>query len=407
MMDVLIIGAGPTALSLAAECAKHSLQTQVVAPSPRERWKPNYGLWLDELVDPSLLACVRHQWDRPAVWFGDTKRSLDRVYALFETERLQQQLLNQCTSGGVEFHSAKVVAVDAQKGKASTTTDQGETLDSQVVVDASGPNTTFIVRKGRFQAGYQVAVGYWIEVDRHPFGPGEMALMDYRAVPTFPDSDPSFLYALPVSDRLIFVEETSLVSRPPLNFETLESRLADRLEHMGIVPLQILEKEYCQFPMGLPLPREDQNILAFGAAASMVHPATGYQLAHALRLAPQLAENLRESLDSKMPEKAVENGWNLLWPKGKRQSWELYQFGMDFLVARNAPDTRKFFEAFFQQNEEQWQGYLSGNLPPHLVGKSMKSVFSHLDNSMRWRLIRAGASLKGLPILQAALRKSE
>ena len=114
MMDVLIIGAGPDALSLASECVKHSLQTQVVAPSPRARWKPNYGLWLDELDDTSLLACVRHQWDRPAVWLGEAKRSLNRVYALFDTERLQQHLLSQCTNGGVSFHNSKVVTLEAR-----------------------------------------------------------------------------------------------------------------------------------------------------------------------------------------------------------------------------------------------------------------------------------------------------
>ena len=313
-----------------------------------------------------------------------------------DTEALQQHLLSKCEQSGVQILSGRAVEVDAQGETASLRTEDGVALQGRVLVDASGHNTPFIERKGTFAHGHQVAVGYWMDVEQHPFQPGEMALMDFRDVPEFPEESPTFLYALPISDRTLFVEETSLVSRPALGFDALERRLHQRLEHLNLSPVAIHEKEYCQFPMGLALPKKAQRILAFGGAASMVHPATGYQLAHALRAAPGVADCLKTGLTAGPAADAVQAAWETLWPTKKRQSWELYQFGMNFLVAQNAPDTRKFFGAFFDQNDEQWQGYLSGTLPPNLVGKSMKSVFSSLDGSMRWKLIRAGGFPKGL-----------
>ncbi len=45
---------------------------------------------------------------------------------------------------------------------------------------------------------------------------------------------PSFLYAMPVSGRRVFLEETCLVAKPPLPFSTLKRRLHRRLDAMGL-----------------------------------------------------------------------------------------------------------------------------------------------------------------------------
>ena len=49
---------------------------------------------------------------------------------------------------------------------------------------------------------------------------------------------PSFLYAMPVSDGCVFLEETCLVAKPPLPFSVLKRRLERRISAMGLkVPL--------------------------------------------------------------------------------------------------------------------------------------------------------------------------
>ncbi len=45
---------------------------------------------------------------------------------------------------------------------------------------------------------------------------------------------PSFLYAMPVSGRRVFLEETCLVAKPAVPFATLKRRLHRRLAAMGL-----------------------------------------------------------------------------------------------------------------------------------------------------------------------------
>ena len=45
---------------------------------------------------------------------------------------------------------------------------------------------------------------------------------------------PSFLYAMPVSNGRVFLEETCLVAKPPLPFSVLKRRLERRLGAMGL-----------------------------------------------------------------------------------------------------------------------------------------------------------------------------
>lgn len=45
---------------------------------------------------------------------------------------------------------------------------------------------------------------------------------------------PTFLYAMPFSPTRIFLEETSLVARPIVEFSELKARLDARLKHLGI-----------------------------------------------------------------------------------------------------------------------------------------------------------------------------
>ena len=405
MFDVLIIGAGPAALSVAAECCRNTLSVHLVAPQPTAQWKQNFGAWTDEIQDTAFLGCIKKQWSSPAVWLDEHKKTLDRSYALLDTPKLQNLLMERSFGSTMSVTDSKVVAVETNETSSQILTESGKTIQGRIVVDASGATTPFIKRKGRSKPGFQVAFGQWIEVKEHPFEPNEMSLMDFRSAPAFSTERPTFLYAMPLSETLLFVEETQLVGRPPMSFDELENRLTQRLQHMGITPLQSRGTELCKFPMGLPTPSPNQPILGFGASASMVHPATGYQLARALNTAPDFATIIARTLDSGTPQETVAAGWEMLWPKEQRQAWQLYRFGMDFLIGLNSSDTREFFNAFFQLKESQWEGYLSGTLPPKKLAESMKSVFRNLKPSLRWRLVRAGASLKGIPLLQAALSK--
>ena len=63
------------------------------------------------------------------------------------------------------------------------------------------------------------------------------------------------------------------------------------------------------FPMNLPLPYLRQPVLAFGGAASMVHPASGYMVGSLRR--PDQAQSLAEAISNPALGSATlaQRGW--------------------------------------------------------------------------------------------------
>ncbi len=276
-------------------------------------------------------------------------------------------------------------------------------IEAAVVVDASGFSSRFLERSSDGVPAWQVAYGQLVEVAEHPWFEGEMVLMDWRSVPGSREGEPpTFLYVLPLGKHLVFVEETSLASRPEVAVPVLRSRLERRLRGAGIRVREVLSEEQCRIPMGLSIPRRDQRTLGFGVAAGKVHPATGYQLARSFAEAPALAQAIAAGLGSSGPARASELGWQTLWPRDALLQWELYTFGLNFLCTLGAKETRAFFAAFFALDTPVWRGFLSGTLGGAGVAKAMGQVFSHLQAPLRWELMRAGASARSIPIVKAA-----
>lgn len=59
---------------------------------------------------------------------------------------------------------------------------------------------------------------------------------------------------------------------------------------------------------------------AFGAAANLVHPATGYSIARSLREAPNFAEEVATLLKKRQAVGDTAEGvWEALWPPEKRR----------------------------------------------------------------------------------------
>ena len=213
---------------------------------------------------------------------------------------------------------------------------------------------------------------------------------------------PSFLYAMPGEEgekeenetssssptptrRRVFLEETCLVSRPPLPFSTLQRRLHRRLNAAGVKVISIEDEEWSFIPVGGPLPRGDQLLTAFGAAGGLVHPATGYSVARSLREAPVVAaavakaveeEKKKRSTDASSdssnsspfatsgiaPEALSSAFWGALWPADARRAAAFHVFGMELLAKLGPADTDAFFGAFFALPARLWRGFLSSRL---------------------------------------------
>ena len=149
--------------------------------------------------------------------------------------------------------------------------------------------------------------------------------------------------------------------------------------------------------MNLPLPDLDQPLLAYGGAASMVHPATGYQVGAALKRAPAVAASLAQVLDSaSSPEESARAGWQALWPPEEVRKRALYRFGLQSLLRLDSEQTNEFFAAFFQLPRPLWTGYLSNTLDEAQIRQTMLRLFASSPNRVRAPLMQTALAEPGL-----------
>jgi len=91
-------------------------------------------------------------------------------------------------------------------------------------------------------------------------------------------------------------------------YQLLKERLLRRLAKRNVEPVDVIHEEFCLFPMNLPLPNLQQQLLAFGSAASMVHPASGYLIGALLRRAPSFADAIASGIaDPELAAAVIQN----------------------------------------------------------------------------------------------------
>ncbi len=247
----------------------------------------------------------------------------------------------------------------------------------------------------------------WAPFLLRPCGAGQLVLMDYRTEHLSPQEQtapPTFLYAMDLGGGRYFVEETSLAHAPALSFELLEQRLHQRLAWLGVQVGAVEHIERCLFPMNLPLPDLTQPVLGYGGAASMVHPASGYQVGAALRRAKPVAQAIAAALRSldASPAQVAQAGWQALWPAAEVRKRALYLFGLQSLLRFDSQGLSEFFAAFFQLPAPLWHGYLSNTLATPEVLDTMARLFGQASNRVRGTLLRSAGPGAGL-LLRAFL----
>lgn len=403
MKRVAVIGAGPAGWAAAGELRQRGIEVSLVAPNPEGPFRNGYGVWLDELSELGLGDIYERSWPAVRVHFNEAQtRRLERRYARVDNGKLLAALRDRAQ--GVTTYSASVEAVD-EREDSFRLRGPGLELNADLVIDASGHESKLLTQGPGAEPGWQVALGWRLHAPGHPYRVDEAVLMDFRRAdpddPTTADW-PSFLYVLPESPEVVFVEETSLVGRPPANIEVLEARMKRRLARHGLRDWKVLDVERCYIPMGGRPPPPVQPVVGFGGAARMVHPATGYTLAPTLRTAPRLAEAadraLRNGARGAVRDRAV---WEGVWTRGERAAHDLQRFGMEVLLDMNTEATSEFFETFFRLPRDHWEAYMSGRAGPEAVRAAMWGVFARASWGLRFRLAKAGLAPKGAPLRRA------
>ncbi len=377
----------------------------LIAPEPHAPWKPNYCLWAEEVPD-AVQGSVERVWNEAVVETRLGRHVLRRPYAKLDNAALQHAYWDTLERGSTRVVQDAARELEHHEGETQVHTVSGTVERARVVIDASGADSRFVRRIHQRPPAYQVAYGLWLHAPGHGFDPNQMVMMDFR--PASPDDTdpPSFLYVLPMSDERLFVEETSLARRPAVSMELLQRRLETRLKTLVLDQATRLDEERCAIPMGLGLPAPGQWVVPFGAAAAMMHPASGYHVFHVLRKAEPLAEAIVDRLRHGNIDEAVAAGNAAVWPRTHRQLWELYGFGLETLLRMSTDEIARFFHAFFELPSESWAGYLGATLEPSELGGAMTRLFRSLPASVQWHLFRRGLSAGAAPLARSLFPRS-
>eukprot|EP00629_Pelagomonadales_sp_RCC1024_P000533 CAMPEP_0119285580 /NCGR_PEP_ID=MMETSP1329-20130426/32458_1 /TAXON_ID=114041 /ORGANISM="Genus nov. species nov., Strain RCC1024" /LENGTH=521 /DNA_ID=CAMNT_0007286291 /DNA_START=151 /DNA_END=1713 /DNA_ORIENTATION=+ len=407
-VDVAVVGAGPAGSVLAFLLAERSgLEVALVDGGLEKPWPNNYGVWEEEwqalgdmLPELGLEDCVLNRWAKTDCFFGGSwdkpmleRTELPRAYLRVDRERLRSALRAKSAAAGVRAVDALVAADeparwcanvlagashDAAGSTLALTT--GDELRATVVVDATGAESRLTTRRGPEVGdsipppGFQVAYGFEAICSAlGPYQKDNMLLFDYRTdhlSDAEAKSAPTFMYAMPLEElgngrQRVFFEETSLVARPGVSLADCERRAFARLEHIGVKIEELCKDEppeLCYIPMGGPRPDPGQRIVAFGAAAALVHPATGYQLCRCLAAAPAVAAALGSSLEAAPADadRAARAAYGALWNRKTSLQREFALFGGEFLMTLDAEALRGWFAGFFALDEAVWAGFLAG-----------------------------------------------
>lgn len=398
--DVLVIGAGPAALAIAAELADRGLMLRgLAALDPAAPWPNTYGIWGPELDRLGLQELLEHRWSDCLSDFSPPQQPRPPIrhpidYGLFDRARLQRHWLERCEGAGMVWERAEASAIAHDREGSTVTARDGRQWRARLVIDASGHQPVFVQRPDEGPVAGQAAYGIVGTFSAPPVQPGQFVLMDYRSdhltAEERLEGPPTFLYAMDLGGGRFFVEETSLALAPPVPYAVLRQRLERRLAHVGVRVHSVDHEEFCLFPMNLPLPDLRQQVVGFGGAASLVHPASGYMVGSLLRRAPALAQAIADGLaDPTLDAPALaRKAWQALWPLELRRKHALYRFGLEKLMRYPEDQLRLFFSTFFSLPTVQWYGFLTNTLSlPQLVA-AMLRLFALAPWSVRWGLMQ-------------------
>lgn len=427
--DVVVIGGGPAGLSLASGLGQRGVRVLCADISLDKPWPNNYGTWVDELEPLGLADCTSHQWARTAAYVrtDGRKACLNRPYARVDRKAMKRRFLERCAdSGNVIVVKGAASDVDVKSSREETfvsldmAAEEGgnKVVATKVVVDCTGHSLKFVKFNEGRTPGFQAAYGIecTIREKNDAFSADEMLLMDFRddhmqenaTDRHVSNTKPTFIYVMPLDKGVgkhMFFEETSLVASPAMDFEDLKERLYRRLKYYNIEIEEVVDEEFCLIPMGGEMPVLRQRVVAFGGAAALVHPATGYMIARALELADKAADIISRELKSKGNADATAHRiWDRIWSNGRRRQRDFFNFGGEYLRKLDLQTTREFFAAFFELPKREWAGFLSFRLMKPLERLAFGlGVFARTTNKVRTTIVLDAITNGRLPLLMSII----
>ena len=385
--DVLVVGAGPAGRALAGACAARGLGTALVDPTPQRPWRITYGAFTDDLPTdlPATAVAARARGRAVAL----TGWELGWEYSVLDVPGLRAHL-----DAGLADVTVVPGRVTHRAGGGVVLAD-GTHLGARVVVDAGGYRQPLLPRGPARPAAEQTAYGLIVdEAAAAPvLPPGEALFMDWTPAvdrPVDGPTWPTFLYGVPLGAGRVLLEETSLARRPGLPTAQLRDRLLARLARAGVTPEADGPPaedrvERVHFPVDTRRYRSPVA-LGFGAAAPLVHPASGFSVGTALRLAPRVADALAGHLPHD-PRGALAAARALVWSPAATAVHALRRRGLEALLRMPAAEVPAFFEVFFALPERHRWAYLTSRDDLGATVAAMNALFGRAGWGLRGRLV--------------------
>ncbi|MCD2195073.1 FAD-dependent oxidoreductase [Actinomycetospora endophytica] len=387
--DLLVAGGGPAGWSAARACARRGLDVVLVDPRPDRTWRHTYGAWAHELprsgpdaLPPEVVAAQDVGWA-----IATRTHRLDDEYAVLDTPALQRALYDD----GVRVVRGRVVTAGAGRAVLA----DGRECRAGLVADATGAPQALSAHRGRGRRAEQTAVGVVVdEATAARVTGGRLLFMDWRPLHGVPGW-PTFLYAVPLGGGRVLLEETSLARRPGLPLPDLSERLRRRLLAAGLrgaeIPLDDPARvEHVRFPVDTPDHRPPDGVVALGAAAPLVHPATGFSVARSLRVATRLADACVARSDHPA---VIDGSGGAAWARRAVRGGSagivhaMRGRGLDVLLRLPPGEVPEFFDRFFSLPTAPRRAYLGADDDVAESLRAMVWVFARLTPRLRGHLI--------------------
>jgi len=283
--DYVLVGGGLQSAFLALALLQRDPGLRLAVVERAERLGGNHT-WCFHAADvPSAAASwleplVVRRWTSHEVIFPGRRRVLRLPYAAISANRLEQVLRERLESstGGVLCCGGEAIGLATNAVRLA----DGRALTARTVIDARGPES--LPARG---AGFQKFVGLELLL-RRGRAPERPILMDARV-----DQSQGFrfIYVLPFAPDRLLVEDTVFSRDPALDRDGLRRGALQYLEDQSLDAGELMREEtgVLPLPWAGQWPRAQGGPLLAGARGGWYHPATGYSIPLAVRLAMAVA----------------------------------------------------------------------------------------------------------------------
>jgi len=283
--DVLLVGGGLQNGLIALACLTQRPDLRLVVIERETALGGNHTWCVHSGDVPDGAAAfieplITHRYEAYDVRFPGFARTVQAPYAAITSERFDRVLRARLGDRVRLGRSALQVGPDR------VVLDDGEELTAPIVIDARGPSAASeqsgTYSHVRSTCGFQKFVGLELELSA-PHALAHPILMD-ATVPQ--DDGYRFFYVLPFGPQRLLVEDTVFSRSPKLDVHALTASVLDYAKRFGEVERVVRsEQGVLPMPWSSEMTMPERSPLVAGYQGGFFHPATGYSLPIALRLA--------------------------------------------------------------------------------------------------------------------------